>query len=157
MIESQRSADLWPKARQSFQRSIHIIHVDAGSDNSCESEIKAITNPYYDIHRLGLFMTNSPRHADLLLVTGAVTLNMKAPLLATYEAMPRPRIVVAAGTAACSGGMFAHGTTLGGVDQLLPVEIYVPGSPPSPYAIINGLLKAAGKWQDHLDSKEGSS
>ena len=84
-------------------------------------------NPYYDMHRLGLFFTASPRHADVLLVTGPVTRPMEQPLLRTYEAMPEPRVVVAAGTDACSGGIWDTGEVLGGVDRVLPVDVYIPG------------------------------
>lgn len=124
-----------------FRRSCHILHVDAGSDGSCESEIQALTNPLYDLHRLGLFFTNSPRHADVLLVTGPVTDNMRGPLLAAWEAMPEPKVVVACGSEACEGGFF----TGGGVDRVLPVDVYIPGSPPQPYAILDGLLLARGR------------
>jgi Ni,Fe-hydrogenase III small subunit len=121
---------------------VHIRHVDAGSDGSEEWEIAALLNPYYDVQRLGLFFTAAPRHADVLLVTGGVTAPMRAPLERAYDAMPEPKAVVAVGTDACSGGL--AGYTLGGVDQLLPVDVYVPGSPPSPIAILHGLLLAVG-------------
>jgi Ni,Fe-hydrogenase III small subunit len=128
-----------------LRRSIHIRHVDAGSDGAEEWEISALTNPYYDMQRLGLFFTASPRHADILLVTGGVTPSMRNPLLRAFEVMPEPKAVVAAGTDACSGGFaLATGEVAGGVDQVLPVDVYVPGSPPSPIALLHGLLLAAG-------------
>lgn len=131
---------------RSFRRSLYIRHVDAGSDGSEESEILALTNPYYDISRLGFFFVSSPRHADVLLVTGPVTSTMREPLLRTYEAMPEPRLVIAVGTDACSGGIYGESyATIGGVDRVLPVDVYVPGSPPSPRAIIYGLLVAVGR------------
>jgi Ni,Fe-hydrogenase III small subunit/ferredoxin len=128
-----------------FRRSLHIRHVDAGSDGAVEQEIAALLNPYYDMQRLGLFFTASPRHADVLLVTGPVTTPMEEPLRRTYEAMPEPRVVVAAGTDACSGSIWTGPEVLGGVDRVLPVDVYVPGDPPSPIALLHGLLLAAGR------------
>jgi Ni,Fe-hydrogenase III small subunit/ferredoxin len=136
---------------QTLRRSIHIRHVDAGSDGAEEWEISALTNPYYDMQRLGLYITLSPRHADVLLVTGGVTPSMRAPLERAYEVMPHPKAVVAAGTDACSGGFAAAtGEVAGGVDQVLPVDVYVPGSPPSPIALLHGLLLAAGIVTDEV-------
>ena len=130
---------------RTLRRSVHIRHVDGGSDGAEEWEIQALTNPYYDMQRLGLFFTPAPRHADVLLVTGGVTHSMREPLLRTYEVMPEPKAVVAVGTDACSGGFSATmGEVAGGVDQVLPVDVYVPGSPPAPIAILHGLLLAAG-------------
>jgi Ni,Fe-hydrogenase III small subunit/ferredoxin len=130
---------------RTLRRSIHIRHVDSGSDGAEEWEIAALTNPYYDIQRLGFFFTAAPRHADLLLVTGGVTHAMAAPLRRAYDVMPEPKAVVAAGTDACSGGFAAaSGEVAGGVDRVLPVDVYVPGSPPSPIALLHGLLLAIG-------------
>lgn len=127
--------------RGAFKRSLHIRHVDAGSCNGCESELQALNNPFYNLHRLGIFFTASPRFADLLLVTGPVTVAMREPLRAAYEAMPEPRWVMAAGTCAVSGGMsggnYACGT---GLDGVLPVDLYLPGCPPNPAAIMEALL-----------------
>jgi len=134
-----------------FRRSLHIRHVDAGSDGSEEAEILALANPYYDIHRLGLFFTPAPRHADILLVTGPVTRAMADPLRRTYDAMPFPKLVLAAGTSACGGGIFgASYATLGGVDKVLPVDVYVPGTPPSPLALLYGLLLAIGRLEQNI-------
>jgi Ni,Fe-hydrogenase III small subunit len=134
-------AELAPS--RALRRSVHIRHVDAGSDGSEEWEIQALLNPYYDIQRLGFFFTSAPRHADVLLVTGGVTEPMRAPLERAWQVMPEPKTVVAVGTDACSGGLSAlTGATLGGVDQVLPVDVYVPGSPPAPVAILDGLLLA---------------
>lgn len=134
-----------------FRRSLHIRHVDAGSDGSEEAEILALGNPFYDIHRLGIFFTPSPRHADILLVTGPVTRAMEAPLRITYEGMPFPKLVMAVGTSACSGGIFGVSyATLGGVDRVLPVDVYVPGSPPSPLSLLHGLLLAVGRIEQKL-------
>jgi len=125
----------------SLRRSLHIRHVDAGSCNGCESELQALSNPYYNLHRLGIFFTASPRFADLLLVTGPVTAPMRGPLRNAYEAMPEPRLVMANGSCAVSGGVAAGGYSTGhGIDQWLPVDLYLPGCPPNPAAIIEGLL-----------------
>jgi Ni,Fe-hydrogenase III small subunit len=132
-----------------LRRSVHIRHVDAGSDGSEEWEIQALLGPVYDIHRLGIFFTASPRHADVLLVTGCGAVGMTMPLHTTYEGMPDPKVVIAVGTDAASGGLFsAH---LAGVPAEVPVDVWVPGSPPSPFAILNALLIATGK----LGSQKG--
>ncbi|MGH7113202.1 MAG: NADH-quinone oxidoreductase subunit NuoB [Stellaceae bacterium] len=124
-----------------FRHSLHIRHVDAGSCNGCESELQALNNPFYNLHRLGIFFTASPRFADLLLVTGPVTHAMAAPLRAAYEAMPEPRWVMATGTCAVSGGVAGGGYACGhGLDGVLPVDLYLPGCPPNPAAIIEALL-----------------
>jgi Ni,Fe-hydrogenase III small subunit/ferredoxin len=128
-----------------LRRSIHVRHVDCGSDGSEEWEIQALWNPYYDIQRLGFFLTAAPRHADVLLVTGAVTQPMRTPLERTWQVMPEPKALIAVGTDACAGGLAADtGMTAGGVDQVLPVDVYVPGSPPAPIAIMHALLLAVG-------------
>jgi len=127
--------------RRTFRRSLHVRHVDAGSCNGCESELQALNNPFYNLHRLGIFFTASPRFADLLLVTGPVTQAMLGPLRATYDAMAEPRWVVAVGTCAVSGGIAEGGYACGhGLDGVLPVDVYLPGCPPNPAAIIQALL-----------------
>ena len=129
------------EARRAFRRSLHVRHVDAGSCNGCESELQALNNPFYNLHRLGIFFTASPRFADLLLVTGPVTQAMLGPLRATYDAMPEPRWVMAVGTCAVSGGIAEGGYACGhGLDGVLPVDVYLPGCPPNPAAIIQALL-----------------
>lgn len=128
-----------------FRRSLHIRHIDTGSDGAIEQEISALLNPYYDMHRLGLFFTASPRHADALLVSGPVTAAMEPALRRTYEAMPEPRVVIAAGTDACSGSIWTEPEVREGVDRVLPVDVYIPGDPPSPIALLHGLLLAAGR------------
>jgi len=129
-----------------LRRSLHVRQVDAGSCNACELEIAAATNPLYDLERFGIHLVASPRHADVLLVTGPVTRNMEIALRRTYEAAPEPRVVVAVGACGCSGGMFGEGTyaSVGGVDRVVPVDVYIPGCPPRPQAILNGLLVAMG-------------
>ncbi len=131
-----------------FRRSLHIRHVDTGSDGAVEQEIGALLSPYYDMQRLGLFFTASPRHADVLLVTGPVTRPMEGPLRRAYEAMPEPRVVVAAGTDACSGSIWSEPEVLGGVDRVLPVDVYIPGDPPTPIALLHGLLLASGRARE---------
>jgi formate hydrogenlyase subunit 7 len=144
--EQPRQADVVAAALGGvFRRSLHIRHVDTGSDGAVEQEINALLSPYYDMHRLGLFFTASPRHADMLLVTGPVTAPMERPLQRAYEAMPEPRVVVAAGTDACSGSIWKEPEVRGGVDRVLPVDVYIPGDPPSPITLLHGLLLAAGR------------
>ena len=126
-----------------LRRSVHVRHVDAGSDGSEEWEIQALLGPVYDIGRLGVFFTASPRHADVLLVTGAGTVGMTGSLRTTYEGMPDPKVVIAVGTDAVSGGLLSD--RLSGVDGPVPVDVWVPGSPPSPFGILNALLIATGK------------
>jgi len=134
------------RIRGRFGRSLHVRQVDAGSCNGCELEIAATANPVFDLERFGIHFVASPRHADLLLVSGPVTRNMEKALLRTLEATPEPRVVVAVGACGCSGGLFGEGTyaSVGGVDRVVPVDVYVPGCPPSPRAILAGLFVAMG-------------
>lgn len=133
--------ELKSRINSRFRGSLHIRHVDAGSCNGCESELGALVNPFYNLHRLGIFFTPSPRFADLLLVTGPVVPQMRDPLLRTWEAMPNPRFVMAAGTCAVSGAPFDFGYASGsGLDGVLPVDIFVPGCPPTPAAFMHALL-----------------
>jgi Ni,Fe-hydrogenase III small subunit/ferredoxin len=143
-LETVRSA--LSRRVRALRRSVHIRHVDGGSDGSEESEILALTGPIYDIQRLGMFFTASPRHADILLVSGVATAGMAAELRRTFEAMPDPKVVVAAGTDAVSGGLVGSTYASGaGIDTVLPVDVYVPGSPPSPFSLLHGLLLAVGR------------
>jgi Ni,Fe-hydrogenase III small subunit/ferredoxin len=139
------------ETRRAFRRSLHIRHVDAGSCNGCESELQALNNPFYNLHRLGIFFTASPRFADLLLVTGPVTNAMLGPLRATYEAMAEPRWVLAVGTCAVSGGVADGGYACGhGLDGVIPVDVYLPGCPPNPAAIIQALLMFLDRMQQRV-------
>jgi Ni,Fe-hydrogenase III small subunit/formate hydrogenlyase subunit 6/NADH:ubiquinone oxidoreductase subunit I len=142
----ESTAALRERIRGRLGRSLHVRQVDAGSCNGCELEIAATTNPLFDLERFGVHFVASPRHADVLLVTGPVTRNMEIALKRTYEATPEPRVVVAVGACGCSGGIFGEGgyAALGGVDRVLPVDVYIPGCPPRPQAIVNGLLVAMG-------------
>lgn len=146
------------KTRQKIQkllsRSLAIREVDAGSCNGCELEIVALNNPIHDIERFGIQFVASPRHADMLLVTGPVTRNMELALLKTYQAMPEPKVVVAVGACGISGGIFgANYASLGGVDKVLPVDVYIPGCPPRPQALLHGILLAVGRLEErfHLE------
>lgn len=133
-------------ARTRLGRSLAIRHVDAGSCNACELELHALGNPYYDLERFGLKFVASPRHADILLVTGPVTLNMREALTRTYDAMPAPKWVIAAGACALDGGIFAGSyACAGGVSAVLPVALHIPGCPPSPTALLKGLLALLSK------------
>jgi len=126
-----------------FGRSLHVRHLDAGSCNGCDWEIAALLNPYHDIQRLGIDFVASPRHADLLLVTGVATVNLAEAARRTYAAMPDPRLVVAVGACAVSGGVFAGSPQAPeGVAAVLPVNVFVPGCPTRPEAIIEGILMA---------------
>jgi len=128
-------------ARRRLGRSLSIRQVDAGSCNGCELEIHALSNAFYDLERFGLRFVASPRHADVLLVTGPVTLNMREALARTWEATPAPKWVVAAGDCAFDGGLFAGSYAVaGGVGKVLPVDFQIRGCPPSPRALLQGLL-----------------
>ena len=146
---------LGKKARETIQkilgRSLAIREVDAGSCNGCELEIVALNNPVHDIERFGIQFVASPRHADMLLVTGPVTRNMELALLKTHRAMSEPKVVVAVGACGISGGIFGENyASLGGVDKVLPVDVYVPGCPPRPQALLHGILLAVGRLAERL-------
>ncbi len=144
--------ELKAKIRDVFGRSLSIREVDAGSCNGCEVEVNSLTNAIHDIERFGLHIVASPRHADMLLVTGPVTRNMLHALLQTYDATPSPKLVVALGSCAISGGVFRDSyAVLNGVDQVLPVDVYIPGCPPRPQAIIQGIMVAVGKMEAKLN------
>jgi len=139
------------KIYQFLGRSLAIREVDAGSCNGCEVEIVALNNPIHDIERFGIQFVASPRHADMLLVTGPVTRNMEMALLKTYQAMPEPKVVVAVGACGISGGIFGKNyASLGGVDNVVPVDVYIPGCPPRPQALLHGILLAVGRLGEKL-------
>jgi Ni,Fe-hydrogenase III small subunit len=130
------------KINKLFHGSLAIREVDAGSTNACEHELTALSNCYYDIERFGIHFVASPRHADMLMVTGPVSRNMQTALIRTYEATPDPKIVVAVGDDAIDGGIFKGSyAVLDGVDKVIPVDYSIPGDPPSPKTILTGLLQ----------------
>lgn len=129
--------------KKNFGRSLQIREVDAGSCNGCDNEINAMNGPYNDLERFGVSFVASPRHADMLLVTGPASRNMELALIKTYNATPDPKLVVAVGACACSGGIFRESyATRNGIDSIVPVDVYIPGCPPRPQALIYGILKA---------------
>ncbi|GAB7524190.1 NADH-quinone oxidoreductase subunit B family protein [Paraburkholderia sp. 2C] len=143
--------DAWQAERRHIEqeildvlgRALCIREIDAGSCNGCELEIHALNNPYYNIEGLGIRFVASPRHADMLLVTGPLTLNMREAVWRAWEATPDPKLVVAAGDCACTGGFFRDSYAVGGsLSKLLPVDVYVPGCPPAPVDLLRGILTA---------------
>ena len=141
-----RGEELALRARRVLGRSLMVRHLDAGSCNGCDWEINATTNAVHDIQRFGIDVVASPRHADVLLVTGTVTRNLEIAARRTYDAMSAPRLVVAVGACAASGSPYPSGYASGeGAASILPVDVFVPGCPPRPEAIIEGLLLAVGR------------
>lgn len=137
----QLAARLGEETRRKLGRSLRIREVDAGSCNACELEIHMLNNPVYDLARFGIDFVASPRHADVLLVTGPVTTNMAEALRRTYDATPAPKWVVAVGDCGRDGGFFAESyAVVGGVAAAVPVDLVIPGCPPSPAALLSGLL-----------------
>jgi Ni,Fe-hydrogenase III small subunit len=138
-----RAATMQAEVLKLLGRALVIRHVDAGSCNGCELEIHALNNPYYNIEGLGIRFAASPRHADMLLVTGPVSKNMEQALRIAYEAMPNPKLVVAVGDCGRDGGIFGESyATCGGVAKVIPVDVTVPGCPPPPAAVLQGVLTA---------------
>jgi Ni,Fe-hydrogenase III small subunit len=136
----------YDRLETTFSQSLHVMVVDAGDCGACLHEVKQLNNPLYNMHRLGIFLTATPRTADVLLVVGPVSENMRGPLLKTYEAMPDPKRVLAVGSCAITGGVFGKSfMSAGGVGMVLPVDVEVPGDPPPPLAILHGLLVVAGR------------
>jgi Ni,Fe-hydrogenase III small subunit len=148
--EEQLAAELRKRSLSLFGRSLHVRTLDSGSCAVCESEIRLLAAPHYDLNRLGLFFTPAPRHADLLLVSGAAVRAMDLAVRKTYDAIPDPKLVVAVGACALGGvydaDLFVHGA----VDEVIPVDVYVPGCPPSPLALLQGLLVAIGRLEDQV-------
>jgi len=139
----RREALVFPGA---FRHSLHIRVIDAGNCGACLNEVKLLNNPYYNMHRLGFFITPTPRQADVLLVVGPITDHMRTPLLKAYEAMPAPKRVMAVGACALTGGIFGPSFVSGsGAASVIPVDVEVPGCPPPPLAILHGLLMIAGR------------
>ena len=134
--------------RRAFRRSLHVFAVNAGSCNGCEGERSALLGPPYGLARYGIAFVDSPLHADMLLVTGPVTGPLRQHLLAAYQALPDPKLVAAVGACACTGGLFRGSYALDDpLDALIPVDVYIPGCPPSPRALLHGLLLAVGRGE----------
>ena len=147
--------DLRRRSSRLLGRSLQIRTIDTGSCGACEFEVKLLASPHYDLHRLGLFFTPAPRHADCLLVTGPGTLAMDHALLTTYEAMPDPKIVVAVGACPLGGVFGPDQYSHGGI--VLPIDVVIPGCPPSPLALLHGLLVAVDRLAERLGPDPGSS
>ena len=146
LVTEDLAGQVRAQARRRFGRAVAIRQVDAGSCNGCEIEIGGLTSPVYDLERFGLHFVASPRHADLLLVTGPVTRNMLVPLRKTWEATPDPKLVVAVGDCANDCGVFAGSYAVAGrVQDVIPVDAVVPGCPPAPADILRGILAALGR------------
>lgn len=142
------------KIKKLFNGSLAIRVVTAGSTNACEQELIALGNSYYDVDRFGVHFVASPRHADMLIVTGPVSRNMKQGLVHTYEAMPEPKIVVAVGDDAIDGGIFKGSyAVLGGVNNVIPVNYQIPGDPPSPMVILKSLLSVLTDMDNKSQNK----
>src|SRR5574339_922595 len=144
--EPRVRADLERGIRDILGRALCIRHVDAGSCNGCELEIHALGNPLYNVEALGIRFVASPRHADLLLVTGPVSRHMEVALRRTYDATPDPKLVVAIGDCGCTGGVFGESyASLGRVANVIPVDVEIPGCPPAPIALLQGILTAVSR------------
>lgn len=138
-----------PKGPRPFKRSFHILMIDVGSCNACNLEVLNLATPYYDFNRLGIFFTNSPKHADALVVVGALNKSMVEPLRRTYESMPEPKLVISVGACAISGGVFQDTEGFASpVQGVVPIDVMIPGCPPSPVQILEGLLLATGRLED---------
>jgi Ni,Fe-hydrogenase III small subunit/NAD-dependent dihydropyrimidine dehydrogenase PreA subunit len=144
-----RAAALDGKMRSLFGRSLNLRQVSAGGCNACEADINVLGTVVFDLGRFGIQIVASPRHADGLLITGPVTENMKLALKKTYDAVPAPKIVIAVGACAISGGPYVdHPEVAGGADGVVPVDLYIPGCPPHPYTILDGLLRLLGRIEN---------
>ncbi|MEG6585354.1 NADH-quinone oxidoreductase subunit B family protein [Dendrosporobacter sp. 1207_IL3150] len=153
-MEDKTAIDLGLNLKQRIKQvlgsSLHIRHVDAGSCNGCDFEMMALCNPIYDIQRFGVDFVASPRHADMLMVTGGVTRNLEIALKKTYSAAAAPKMVVAVGSCACGGGVVGQSyANMGGVDKIVPVYVYVPGCPPRPSALIEGIMLALDRLESY--------
>lgn len=143
-----RQEELRHRIREVLGGSLHIRHLDSGSCNGCDWELTALLNPIYDIQRFGIDFVASPRHADMLIATGGITRNLAEAVIKTWEAAPNPKMVLAIGDCAIDGGIFGESYAhFGGIHKLLPVSVAVPGCPPRPQAIINGILLALDKLE----------
>jgi Ni,Fe-hydrogenase III small subunit len=150
--EDRLVSELSARIQRLFRRSLHIRTVDTGSCAVCESEIRLLLAPHYDLQRLGLFFTPAPRHADLLLVTGPAVRAMDVAVLKTYAAMPEPRLVVAVGACPMGGVYEEDDVVHGHLEKVLPVDVWIPGCPPSPIALLHGLLVAVGRLDEKVSA-----
>ncbi len=160
MQKHEESGDLERRLERTINKvlghSLHIRHVDSGSCNGCDFEMSMLLSPVYDIQRLGIDFVASPRHADLLMVTGGVTRHLEEALRKTYRAASNPKMVIAVGACACGGGVFGETyANHGGVDKIAPVYVYIPGCPPRPQALIAGILTALRQYERLPAQKEG--
>ena len=137
---------------EQFGRSLHIRTIDTGSCAACEAELRMLSAPHYDLHRLGFFYTPAPRHADLLMVTGPALRVMDVAVAKTYGAMPEPKLVVAVGACALGGVYPQDELAHGAVERILPVDVWIPGCPPSPIALLQGLLVAVGRLAEKVST-----
>jgi Ni,Fe-hydrogenase III small subunit len=144
------AGELRRRALALFGRSLHIRTVDTGSCAVCESEIRLLAAPHYDLHRLGFFFTPAPRHADLLMVTGPAIRAADNLLMKAFDATPDPKVVIAVGACALGGVYSEDALVYGAIDRVLPVDVYVPGCPPSPLALLQGLLVAVGRLEERV-------
>lgn len=149
---AEAAEQLRRRVASQFGRSLHIRTLDTGSCAACEQEIRLLAAPHYDLHRLGFFFTPAPRHADVLMVTGPMIRAFDVAARKTYDAMPGPKIVVAVGACALGGVYPADAFTHGAVSEILPVDVFIPGCPPSPLTLLHGLMVAV----DRLAEKAGS-
>ena len=146
------AAELRARAHGLFGRSLHIRTLDTGSCAVCESEIRLLAAPHYDLHRLGFFFTPAPRHADLVMITGPAVRAMDVAVQKTLEAVPDPKVIVAVGACALGGVWEESGLVHGAVDRVAPVDVHIPGCPPSPLALLQGLLVAVGRLEQRVAS-----
>ncbi len=149
----QAAEDLRRAVARQFGRSLHIRTLDTGSCAACEQEIRMLAAPHYDLHRLGFFYTPAPRHADLLLVTGPMLRAFATAARKTYDAMPAPKLVVATGACALGGVYQPDAFSYGSVERVLPVDVWIPGCPPSPLALLQGLLVAVGRLAEQTGTQ----
>ena len=149
---AETGEELRRRVASQFRRSLHIRTLDTGSCAACEQEIRLLAAPHYDLHRLGFFFTPAPRHADLLLVTGPMLRAFAAAARKTYDAMPAPKIVVATGACALGGVYQPDAFCFGSADEVLPIDVWIPGCPPSPLALLHGLLVAVDRLAEKVPS-----
>lgn len=150
--------DISKYSKQKTAGSLHVRHLDAGSCNACDFEMSATLNPYYDVQRFGVDFVASPRHADIVMVTGMVTRNLLQAVQETFISMPRPSLVMAVGTCACSSNLYGaeNYAQMGAVDEVLPVDIYLPGCPPTPKMMAYALIYASELLQKKINANGGT-